>query len=167
MFTDKWILSNSLLKIKVKTTNNMKRRYSPKSWKTKLNRIKYVSVMVLSITKMNCSEKKLKVCFHPMLLDFQKNTACCRLPGFDHISFWYEKHGDEDENGALVGSFTAENGSTWRKTYPSVIFCITNFTWDDLGSNPVLHGDRLQNNRFLTMLYWDKISYIMSVPLLT
>lgn len=78
--------------------------------------------MLLSITRMNCSERKVEVRFYPMLLDFQKNTACCRFPGFAHVSFWYEQHGDEDENCALVGLFTAENGSTWRKTCPSVIF---------------------------------------------
>jgi len=88
VFRQMAFMSFSLLKIKIKPMNNTKRRYSQKCLKTKLNAIKYVSVMLLSIARMKCGKRKVEGCFYPMLLDFQKNTACCRLPGFVHVSFW-------------------------------------------------------------------------------
>jgi len=44
---------------------------------------------------------------------------------------------------------TRENGSTWRKSFPSVTMFTRNLTWTYLGSKPGLNGEMPATNRVI------------------
>jgi hypothetical protein len=57
-----------------------------------------------------CSDQIIDTIFNPfkifllysVLLNLWKNIALWSFPGFNHLSFWYVRHVDEDECGALM-----------------------------------------------------------------
>jgi hypothetical protein len=80
-----------------------------------------------------------------MTPDFRKSIILWRIPYFARLSFRYEQHVVTDEYGVSVEIYWQGKPKCWQKALPQCRFVHYKFR-TELGSNPVLRGDRPANN---------------------